>query len=70
MYLCKQCGNKRDFYEHNHAKTYVTLDEETGEIIHTEDKWLDCVEVICSHCNASSEDGDILDRNTKEPIQL
>lgn len=69
MYVCKQCGNKKDFCEHNCSKTYLTLDEETGEIISTEDKWLDCAEVICSRCNASSKDGNILDRNTNEPIQ-
>lgn len=59
MYSCKQCGNKRFFCEYNYAKTYITLNEETGEIINTEDKWLECVNVVCSCCNASSQNGDI-----------
>lgn len=62
MYQCKVCGNKKFFYEHNHIKTYVRLDEETGEPISTHDEFLECAEVVCEICEATSEDKDILDR--------
>lgn len=31
MYICKKCGNKKYFIEHNCVETEVTLDENTGE---------------------------------------
>lgn len=62
MYQCKVCGNKKFFYEHNHVKTYVRLDEETGELIHTYDEFLECAEVVCEICSATSEDKTILDK--------
>lgn len=68
MYLCAVCGNKRLFKENNCIETEVTLDEESGEVLWMEDKFLGCAEVLCSKCNASSEDGKILDRYTLEPI--
>lgn len=68
MYLCKVCGNKRYFLENNCIETYVSLDPATGELVGTSDKFLGCSEVVCDKCKASSEDGDILDRNTMKPI--
>lgn len=60
MYQCSVCGNKKWFYEHHNIKTYVMLDEETGEIANTYDEFLDCVEVVCDVCKASTEDRVIL----------
>lgn len=70
MYLCKVCGNRKLFKEHNCTQTEVTLDESSGEVQWMEDKFLGCSEVICSKCNSSSEDGAILDRNTMKPIVM
>lgn len=70
MYICKSCGNKKYFKEHNYIETNVNLDEDTGEYISGDDKFLSCCEVVCGVCGASSEDAEILDRNTNEPIIL
>jgi len=70
MYICKQCGNKKYFNEMNYVKTYVVLDEETGEVQFSEDEFIECTEVYCGVCKASSEDGNILDRKTNKPIKL
>lgn len=70
MYVCKKCGNKKYFNEMNYEQTFVVLDEETGEIQFTQDSHVGCAEVFCGKCKSSSEDGDILDRNTKEPIVI
>jgi len=68
MYKCKICGNTKLFAEHNAIKTYLVIDDETGEILHTDDKFLGCSEVICGCCGASSEDESILDRHTNKQI--
>lgn len=62
MYRCGVCGNKKHVYEHNNIKTYVVLDEETGELIHTYDEFLECVEVVCDVCNANTEDKTIFNK--------
>ncbi len=68
MYVCRCCGNKKYFIEHNCIETEVTLDELTGEMTGSHDTFLTCVEVVCGYCKASSEDEQILDRNTLSPI--
>lgn len=62
MYQCKICENKRWFQEHNNIKTHVMLDESTGEIANTYDEFLECVEIVCEVCNASTEDRNTLDK--------
>lgn len=69
MYICKQCGNKKYFIEQNCIETEVTLNADTGEQTGSHDTFSGCVEVVCGVCNATSHNGDILNRNTKEPIQ-
>lgn len=69
MYICKKCGNKKYFIEHNCVETEVTIDENTGEMTGSHDTFISCSEVICGICKALSQDGDILDRNTGEPIK-
>ena len=68
MYVCKKCGNKKYFVEHNSVETEITLDEMTGELTGSHDTFTSCCEIICGLCKATSEDGDILDRNTKKPV--
>jgi hypothetical protein len=58
------------FIEHLCVEREVTLDESTGEPTGFHDTKSECVEVVCGFCNATSEDGDILDRNTMLPIRL
>ena len=70
MYKCKLCGNKKYFIEHNCIETEVTFDETTGEHTGSHDTFVACSEVVCGICKATSEDGDILDRNTNSPIGL
>lgn len=69
MYQCKVCGNKKSFYEHNNMVTHITLDEQTGKITYTFDEYLDCVEVVCEVCNASTEDNAILN-NDGEVVKI
>ena len=69
MYLCKKCSNKKYFIEHNCVETEVTLDEVTGEMTGSHDTFIACSEVICGICNATSQDGDILDRSTGDTIK-
>jgi len=70
MYVCNKCGNKEHFDEMNYVRTSVVLDENTGELQNSENEFLECIEVCCGVCNASSENGDIYDRNTDKPIEL
>ena len=70
MYICKKCGNKKYFIEHNCVETEVTIDEDTGEMTGSHDTFVACSEVVCGICKATTEDGDILDRNTCEPIRM
>ena len=65
MYECKHCGNKKYFIEHNCVETELTLDEITGESTGSHDTVIVCSEVVCGICKATSEDGLIIDRNTK-----
>ncbi len=59
MYVCKNCGNKKYFIEHNNVETEVTCDETTGEITGSHDTFVSCSEVICGICEATFEDGKI-----------
>ena len=68
MYVCKQCGNKKYFNEINYIQTFVVLDEETGEPQYTQDKFIECTEVFCGVCKASSEDENILHEG--KPLNL
>lgn len=70
MYICKKCGNRKYFIEHNCVETEVTIDEETGLFTGNHDTYLACEEVICGICDATSCDGNILDRDTGEEINL
>lgn len=70
MYQCKQCGNQKYFIEHNYVETELTLDPLTGEPSGSHDTVCACVEVVCGICHANSEDGDIVDRHSGEPIRL
>jgi hypothetical protein len=71
MYNCKQCGNKKYFYEHNEIRTHIILDDENKEhtIVNSYDEFLSCVEVCCERCNASTEDDDIVD-DDGNPIEI
>lgn len=69
MYQCKKCGNKKYFIEHNCVETEVTLDETTGEHTGSHDTFVECAEVICGFCKATSSDGAIINRRTNEPIK-
>ena len=69
MYICKKCNNKKYFIEHNCVETEVTLCEATGELTGSHDTFVECAEVVCGICKATSEDGDILNRETGKPIQ-
>ena len=68
MYICKKCGNKKYFIEHNCVETEVTLDERTGQMTGSHDTFSECSEVVCGLCKATSENGDILDRNTGKTL--
>lgn len=68
MYECKNCGNKKYFIEHICLEREITLDPETGEFTGSHDTKIDTVEIVCGVCGVTSEDGDILDRNTNEPV--
>lgn len=70
MYICRKCGNKKYFIEHNCVETEVTLDKNTGEMTGTHDTFISCSEVICGICEAVSTDGDIIDRNTNKPLEV
>lgn len=69
MYLCKKCSNKKYFIEHNCVETEITLDPTTGELTGSHDTLTSCVEVVCGICLATSQNGDILDRSTGQPIK-
>ena len=62
MYICKKCGNKKYFDEYNSITTHLSLDEGTGEVQYTEDEFITTNEVVCGVCGATSEDGQITDR--------
>lgn len=70
MYVCRDCGNKKLFVEHNMIETEVELDEKTGETIWMSDKFLGCFEVVCAVCGASSEDKAILDSESLKPLDF
>lgn len=67
MYLCSLCLNKKHFKEQNLVETVFTLDD-AGEVESTAESFVVCELIICRECGASSEDGHILDAETKEPI--
>ena len=69
MYLCKLCGNRKYFIEHNCVETEVTIDEFTGEPTGSHDTFVSCSEVVCGICNATSKDENILDRFSMKPIE-
>lgn len=60
MYLCKKCGNKRNFIEQNVIKTFLNIDEETHEVIASKDEFDYMERVECMECGALSEDGEIV----------
>lgn len=68
MYLCRLCGNKKYFIETNCADTEVTLDERDGAVTGSHDTFVTCERITCGVCHASSEDGNIIDRATGEPV--
>lgn len=68
MYTCKLCNNTKYFIETNCAETEVTLDERDGTVTGSHDTFVTCERVNCGVCGASSEDGNILNRNTGEPL--
>lgn len=68
MYLCAICQNSKHFKEQNLVETEVVFDE-AGEVVATSDSFVVCETVICGQCGASSEDENILDPETLEPIQ-
>ena len=70
MYVCRDCGNKKRFIEHNLIETEVELYERMGEVKWTNDTYLGCIEVVCAECGASSEDGAILDSKSLEPLKI
>lgn len=70
MYYCLNCSNMKYFIEHKCVETEVTLDKSTGEPTGFHDTKSECVEVVCGVCEATSENGFILDRNTKLPVRL
>lgn len=72
MYNCKQCGNRKWFYEHNFTKSHIIQDDsEKGitPVITVHDEFLSTAEVVCEVCEASSEDKLILD-DFGNPIYL
>ncbi len=68
MYICKLCNNRKYFIETNCIDTEVTLDEQDGAPTGSHDTFVTCERVACGVCGASSEDGNILSRDTGEPI--
>lgn len=68
MYLCSLCGNRKYFIETNCAETEVTLDERDGAVTGSHDTFVTCERIACGVCQASSEDGHIIDRATGEPV--
>lgn len=69
MYTCQICGNKKYFIETNCTETEVTLDEVNGQQTGAHDTFVTCERVTCGVCGASSEDENVLDRNTGEPVR-
>lgn len=67
MYICSLCQNKTKFTEQNVVETELLFDK-NGALVCTSDAFVVCEAVICGQCGASSEDGHILHRNTKEPV--
>ena len=49
-------------------ETEVTLDERDGARTGSHDTFVTCERVACGVCGASSEDGNILSRDTGEPV--
>jgi hypothetical protein len=68
MYICSICGNKKYFIETNCTETEVTLDESDGAMTGSHDTFVTCERVACGVCGASSEEGNILSRDTGEPV--
>lgn len=69
MYICKNCGNEEYFIEHNCVETEINIDPITGEVSESHDTFLACDEVICKICGTTSNEGDILDKTTRKPIE-
>ena len=67
MYLCKVCGNVKFFTEYNLIETELCFDE-TGKVAGSQDSFLECTEVVCRVCKATSKDGDILSKETGEKL--
>lgn len=67
MYICGLCRNKIRFKELNLVETEITLDE-NGELESASDPLVVCEYVTCGLCGASSEDGNIVDRETEDAI--
>lgn len=50
MYICTECGNDKYFIEWNTYKTHLTF--EAGEVLSSEDKYVECSDVYCQVCDA------------------
>lgn len=68
MYACSLCSNRKYFIETNCTETEVTLDEKDGALTGAHDTLVTCERVACGVCGASSENGDIISRDTGEPV--
>ena len=68
MYFCRICGNMKHFIEHNTIETELHFDERSGEVIGSHDSFLECTEVMCGVCKATSNDRNILNRKTGERL--
>lgn len=67
MYLCELCQNDKQFKEYNLVETEIELNND-GTVAKASDSFVVCEYVVCGQCGASSEDGHILHRDTREPI--
>ena len=62
MYFCRVCENAKTFTEHNLIETELHIDEETGKVIGSHDSFLECTEVVCGVCKATSKNGDVVNK--------
>lgn len=68
MYICNLCQKQTTFTEQNVVETELIFDKR-GALASASDAFVVCETIICGQCGASSEDGHILHRSTKEPVQ-
>ena len=68
MYFCRICGNVKHFTEFNVIETEVHFDEESGEVVSSCDSFVECTEVICGVCKATSNNGKVLTKEVGERV--